>query len=63
MEDLKKRVEKLISKINLDEKRKKIREIESESANPSFWKDHKLATSKMKELASLQKEVVKIENL
>lgn len=63
MDEIKQRAEKLISKINLDEKRKKIRELEAQSANPSFWKDHKLATSKMKELASLQKEAVKIENL
>ncbi len=63
MDDLKQRAEKLISKINLDEKRKKIREIEAESASPTFWKDHQTATSKMKELANLQKEAEKIENL
>lgn len=63
MEEIKERVKKLIEKINVDERRKKIREIEAESVSPAFWKDHGKASSKMKELASLQKELQNIEDL
>jgi peptide chain release factor 2 len=63
MEDLKPRIEKVIEKFNIDEKRQKIREIEAESTHPDFWKDHKNATSKMKALSTLQNEVAKIEKL
>jgi len=63
MEDLKPRIEKVIEKFNIDEKRQKIREIEAESTHPDFWKDHKNASSKMKALSTLQNEVAKIEKL
>lgn len=57
MEELQERVSKLIQKVDADEKRKKIRELEAESMKSDFWNDHQSAASKMKELASLQKEV------
>jgi peptide chain release factor 2 len=63
MEEIKLRTEKVLQKINLDEKRKKIREIEAESLHPDFWKDQQNATGKMKELAKLQKEIVDAESL
>jgi peptide chain release factor 2 len=63
MEELKQRIENVLTKFNLDEKRKQIREIEAESLHPDFWKDHKHATSAMKELSKLQKEVADIESL
>lgn len=63
MEDVKERVEKLVQKINLEEKRKKIREIEAESVKPTFWQDHQAAAAKMKELSALQKEIEDIEYL
>lgn len=63
MDELKTRIEKAIEKFDLDSKRKKIREIEAESAHPDFWKDHKNASFKMKELSKLQAEVVKVESL
>ena len=63
MDELKIRIENLLSKLNLDEKRKQIRLIEAESTHPSFWQDHKLAALKMKELSSLQEEISKIEKL
>ncbi len=50
MNELKDRVEKLLAKLNIDEKRKQIRTIETESSHPSFWQDHKTAADKMKEL-------------
>lgn len=57
MDELKTRVENLISKFNIPQKEELISKIEAESASPAFWTDQKTATSKMKELASLQKEV------
>lgn len=63
MEDLKQRVTLLLAKLNLDEKRKKAREIEVQSASPSFWQDNKTASTAMKELADLQREVSEAEKL
>ena len=63
MDDIKIRIEKALEKFNIDEKRKVIGEIEAESAHPDFWKDHKTASSKMKELSVLQEEVQKAESL
>lgn len=57
MENVKERVSLLLEKLQLDDKRKRMRQIEAESADPSFWKDTVAATSAMKELASLQKEI------
>jgi len=63
MEEVKQRIENVLTKFNLDEKRKQIREIEAESSRPDFWKDHQNASAKMKELSKLQKEVADIETL
>lgn len=63
MDELKDRLYKILQKINIEEKKKRIRKIETESVNPSFWQDHKIASLKMKELAGLQKEVSGIEKL
>jgi peptide chain release factor 2 len=63
MDELKDRVEKLLAKLNIDEKRKQVRLIEAESASSSFWQNHKAAADKMKALSNLQQEIVKIEKL
>ncbi len=63
MEDVKTRVQKLIEKVGVDEKRKKIRELEAESTHPGFWQDHQNAAKKMKELSDYQKELEEIELL
>src|SRR6185437_4963080 len=63
MEELKERVNKLVERVGVDEKHKKIRELEAESMKPDFWNDHQNAAEKMKELASLQKEVEEVELL
>lgn len=51
------RTHELLTKLDLDGKRKAIREIEALSSHPDFWKDNQTATKKMKEMAALQKEV------
>lgn len=63
MEDLKTRVDKLLEKINADEKRKRVRELEVESTKPEFWQDHQAAAEKMKEMSGLQKEIEEVELL
>lgn len=63
MEEIKSRTEKALEKFNIREKKIKISEIEGQSVAPDFWKDQKLASSKMKELAALQLEVAKAESL
>jgi len=63
MDDLKIRIHKLIESVNVDEKRKRIRELEAESTHANFWQDHQAAGEKMKELSSLQKEVEELELL
>ncbi len=63
MEDLDLRIKNVLEKLNLDEKRKKIREIEAESLQPDFWTDHKNATLKMKEMSKLQEEIAKVEKI
>lgn len=62
-DQLKKRIEELKQKLNLDRLQKEIRQIEAESAKPTFWKDHEVAGAKMKKLASLQKEIEQIRQL
>ncbi|MBI3069839.1 MAG: peptide chain release factor 2 [Candidatus Levybacteria bacterium] len=63
MEELRERVNKLLGKLNIEEKKRKARELEKEAADPSFWKDRHIAAEKMKELANLQKEITEIEEL
>lgn len=63
MDEIKDRVNKLLEKFDVDQKRQEIRLIEAESSKPNFWLDHKTASSKMKELSDLQAEVSKAEEL
>lgn len=63
MEDLNLRIKNVLEKLDLDEKRKQIREIEAESLHPDFWKDHQNATLKMKEMSMLQGEIAKVEKI
>lgn len=63
MDEIKLRAQKALEKFSVKDKKIKITEIETESVAPDFWKDQRSASSKMKELASLQAEVTKAENL
>jgi len=56
-EDIVSRAKEVLVKLNLDGKRKTIREIEAESTHPDFWKDSQAAAKKMKQMAALQKEL------
>lgn len=63
MEELKTRVQKLVDKVAVEEKKKRIRELEVESMKAGFWDDHQGAAQKMKEMSALQKDVEEIELL
>ncbi len=55
--ELKRRAEIILEKLNIPEKTKEMREIEVASMSPDFWKDSELAGNKMKKLGALQKEL------
>lgn len=63
MEEIQERTKKLVERLQIADKRKKIREIEAESTNSSFWQNHQQAAQKMKQLSNLQKEVEEAEVL
>lgn len=63
MDELKKRVEKLVEKLDIEKKKQTIRMLEEEAVSPSFWQDHQRAAAKMKELSNLQKELSDTEEL
>ncbi len=63
MEDLEKKLNEIVAKLNLPEKKKKIEELEQESADPSFWQDGKRAASQMKLLDSLNKELEEVRRI
>lgn len=57
------RVDNFLAKFDIKGKKEIISEIEKESSSPAFWSDQKLAASKMKEMAILQKEIEDYEKL
>jgi peptide chain release factor 2 len=63
MDEIKQRVNRLIERLEIDNKKEQIKLIEEESSSADFWKDNQEATEKMKELARLQKELEDISKL
>lgn len=63
MDDIKSRGQKLLDKINLADKKEKIKDLQAESEKPGFWSDARIAGQKMKELSDLVKEVEDLELL
>lgn len=63
MNDLIERAKILLGKIDVEEKKVRIREIEAKSMDPEFWKDSQAGTKLMKEMAALQKELNDAEKL
>jgi len=57
MDDLKKRAQIILEKLQIPDKKEKLLGLEAESMAPDFWRDTQTATSKMKQLASVQKEI------
>lgn len=63
MDELKEKAKKILEKMDVDRKRKQVREIEAATENPDFWKDNVTAADKMRQLASLQQEIADLEKL
>jgi peptide chain release factor 2 len=63
VENLQEKAKKILGKLNLDQKRQEVRELEAEMAKPEFWQDREGATEKTKKLAALQGLIVKLEKL
>ena len=63
MNDLIERAKVLLEKLDIEEKKARIRTIEAKSSDPDFWKDTQSASAKMKEMAALQKEIEDAEKL
>lgn len=57
MDEIKARAQEVLTKLDLDGKRKKIRELEAETLKQDFWADSQAAAKKMRALAALQKEL------
>ena len=63
MEELKKRTKDILEKLVIEERKRKARQLEQESVNPSFWQNPQEASKKMQELADLQKDLTEVEKL
>ncbi len=63
MEEIKKRIELVKEKLNLSEIQRQIKEIETQSASPEFWRNQSEASEKMKKLGELQKELEEVDQL
>ncbi len=57
MQELIDRAKLLLEKLDIGKKELRFKEIEAQSTDPEFWKDTNKATSLMKEMGSLQKEI------
>lgn len=62
-EAIKNRVQEVLIRLGLPEKRLLIEKIEAECAEADFWKDHRRAKEKMQQLALVKKEVEEGEQL
>lgn len=63
MDDIKERAKIIVEKVDVEERKRKILEIEALSTDPDFWKDNTKATKVMRELAALQKEVGDVDKI
>jgi peptide chain release factor 2 len=63
MEELISRLEEAKQKLKIEDKKKRIAEIEKESEQPNFWQDSETSTGKMKELSFLGKQIKAIDEI
>lgn len=63
MDDIQTRTTKLIDKLEIPQKKARIKELQLQSEDPTFWQDHQVAGEKMKELSAMQKEIEELELL
>jgi peptide chain release factor 2 len=63
MDNIAERVQKLLAKVNFEDKKKQVDVLQNASMQAGFWDDPKSAGEKMKEMAKVQKEVEEMELL
>ncbi|MFH0864158.1 MAG: peptide chain release factor 2 [Candidatus Gottesmanbacteria bacterium] len=63
MDDIKKRYQELVNKLDLEQKKTRIHRLEAESADPTFWQNNQAAIKKMQELADMQKLLDQLDKL
>lgn len=63
MDNIAERVQKLLAKVNFEDKKQQVDMLQNASMQPGFWDDPKSAGEKMKEMAKVQKEVEEMELL
>ncbi len=63
LKEFKNRLAILASRLDLDERRKKLRELEAESLKPDFWQDNQHAQRVMREIDGLKEDIASAEYL
>lgn len=63
MDDLKKRLEEIVKKLDVEGKKQRITEIETLSSQPDFWKTPENSTKLLKELTYLNKQMKLLEDI
>jgi peptide chain release factor 2 len=63
MDELGRRLQNILEKINLKEKKKEVAELEKQTYEASFWQDNKKSARVMKRINDLKKEIDDIEML
>ena len=63
MEELKQRLQEVITKLRIEDKKQKIIQIEKDSADANFWQNQERSTSAMKELSFLTKQIKEVEDV
>lgn len=63
MDDLKQRLDEVITKLQITNKLERITQIEKDSSSPDFWKNPQRSTAVMKELSFLTKQVKEVEDV
>ena len=61
MAELSKRLKQIKETIDFEEKKKDLRELEAEAAQPDFWKDKVRAQEVMREISDLKQEIDEVE--
>ncbi|MGD8744003.1 MAG: peptide chain release factor 2 [Candidatus Woesebacteria bacterium] len=63
VEKLRKRFQKIVGSLKLDEKRNELKELEAKATDPKLWDDQERARGIMQEIGDLSKEIDEVEKL